>query len=378
MSPPRRSRRRLAPFTSGLIVAGLVLFLLIGGVVFIGQGSGPFHSSVDQSFAQQANVLANQSNAAGASFRSLMSTMPSLRRARLQADLDALVADTAVASRRADELTPPTPVGTVSASFQSALAERSHAAAALRRAVDGLLGMTPLPSVGAAAASGVAAAANGSVPRGLSAAQATDAIAAVGPLLERADRGYASARRALAGGPGNARLARSRWITDPVIFGAGAVGTLVDELTGSPTLAPDVDVRLVAVRLTPPVVPPAPPTPGQAPTAPTTPGVSVLSPTHRLIVTPSIDNVGNVAEPGLALTVTLQPLPRGKVITLRRNVSLAPGGSVTVVLPALSVRPGVTYGLTVTVNPPPGQSDLSAVSVPATVEIAPELSPAGS
>ena len=42
------------------------------------------------------------------------------------------------------------------------------------------------------------------------------------------------------------------------------------------------------------------------------------------------------------------------------------------------VSEGSTYGLTVTINPPPGQSDLSAVSVPATVEIAPVLSPARS
>jgi hypothetical protein len=374
MSPPRRSRRRLAPFTTALIGSALILFLLIGGIVFIGQGSGPYRSSVDRSFAQQANALVGQSNAAGASFRSLMSTMPSLPRARLQQYLDALVADTAQTSRRADGLTPPTPVGTTGASVQSALAERSQAAVALRRAVDRLLGIAPLPIVGAAAGSGRATAADGTVPRPLSAAQATAAIAEVGPLLERADRGFAAARRELAAGPGSARLAPSRWVTESVIFGAGAVGTLVDELTGSPTLAPDADVRLVAVRLSPPVVPPAPATPGQAPPPATTAGVSVLSPTHRLFVTPSIDNVGNVAEARLALTVTLQPLPTGKVVTLRRNVSLGPGESITVSLPGLSVRPGETYGLTVTITPPPGQSDLSAVSVPATVEISPELS----
>jgi hypothetical protein len=373
MSPPRRSRRRLAPFASALIVSALVLFLLIGGVLFIGQGSGPFDSSVDQSFAQRANELATQSNASGASFRNLMSTMPGMRRARLQEALDALVSDTALVARGADALTPPDPVGAVGASVQSALADRAQAAAALRHAVDGLLGLVPLPSVGAAPVSGVSSASPGAVPPGLSSARATAAIAAVGPLLERSDRGYAQARRALSAGPGSARLVPSRWVIDAVIFGAGAVGTLVDELTGSPTLAPDVDVRLVAVRLTPPVVPPAPPTPGQAAPPPTTAGVSVLSPTGRLLVTPTIDNAGNVAEPRLALTVTIQPLPTGKVTTLRRNVSLAPGASVTVPMPALSVRPGATYALTVTINPPAGQTDLSSVSVPATVEIAPVL-----
>src|ERR1700728_1364469 len=171
MSSPRRSRRRLAPFTPALIGSGLILFLLIGGVVFIGQGSGPYRSSVDRSFAQQANALVSQSNASGASFRSLMSTMPSLRRAPLQQYLDALVADAALTSRRADGLTPPAPVGSVGASVQSALAERSQAAAVLRRAVDGLLGIAPLPIVGVAAGSGLATAANGAVPRPLSAAQ---------------------------------------------------------------------------------------------------------------------------------------------------------------------------------------------------------------
>jgi hypothetical protein len=372
MSPLRRSRRRLAPFASVLIVSGLLLFLLIGGIVFIGQGSGPFDSSVDQSFARQASALADQSNASGASLRGLMSTMPAMQRLPLQEALDALVLNTALAARRADGLTPPAPAGSVGPSVQSALADRAQAAADLRRAVDGLLGLSPLSSVGAPG-SGVPPA--GAGPPALSSAQASAAIAAVGPLIERSDRLFAAARRELIAGPGSARLAPSRWLRDAVIFGAGAVDTLVDELTGSPTLAPDADVRLVAVRLTPPVVPPTPPTPGQAAPPPTTAGVSLLSPTHRLFVTPTIDNAGNVAEHRLALTVTIQPLPTGKIITLRRNVSLAPGASVSVPMPALPVRPGGTYGLTVTINPPPDQTDLSAVSVPATVEIAPALRP---
>src|SRR5580658_584415 len=218
MSPPRRSRRRLAPFASGLIISGLVLFLIIGGVLFIGQGSGPFRSSVDQSFAQQANALAAQSNASGASLRGLMSDMPRMSRAPLEQALDALVSDTALASRQADALTPPSPVGTVGAAFQSALADRAQAAADLRHAVNGLLGLAPLPSVGAAGASGVASSASGAVPAALSAARATTAIAAILPLLDGADRAYAGARKALAAGPGNARLVRSRWVRGTAIF----------------------------------------------------------------------------------------------------------------------------------------------------------------
>jgi hypothetical protein len=378
MSPPRRSRRRLAPFASALIVSGLILFLLIGGVLSISQGSGPFRSSVDQSFAQQASVVASQSNASGGAFRSLMSTMPSLRRAPLQQDLDALVADTARASDQAAALTSPEPAGSVGTSFRSALAARAEAAANLRLAVDGLLGLAPLPIVGAAGTPGVAAEASGAVPPGLSAGRATAAIAALGPLLERSDKAYAAARHMLATGPGRARLASSRWVRSTVIFGAGAVATLVDELSGSPTLAPDADVQLVAVRLSPPVVPIAPPTAGLPPPPPTTPGVSVVSPTHRLSVTPTIDNVGNVAESRLALTVTLQPLPTGKLTIVRHRVSLAPGTAVAVSLAALPVRPGGTYALTVTINPPAGQTDLSQVSVPATVEVAPALPPARS
>ena len=148
MSPPRRSRRRLAPYVPALIVLGLVLFLLIGGVLFIGQGSGPFHSSVDQSFAEQADTLAVQSNASGASLRSLMSDMPQMRRAPLEQALDALVAATAQVSAQANALTPPTPGGTVGASFQLALADRARATAELRQAVNGLLGLAPCRSSG--------------------------------------------------------------------------------------------------------------------------------------------------------------------------------------------------------------------------------------
>lgn len=373
MSPRRRRRRRVAPFASVLGLSALVAFILIGGVLFIGQGSGPFHSSINLSFAEQADALAGQSNASGAALGNLVSTMPGLRRSRLQASLDALVSDTAAAARRADALTPPQPADDVGSSFQTAMADRAQAIAELRLAIDGLLALAPLPTVGAAAPSGVGSQASGTLPPALSAGKATSEIDAAGALLEQADRVYAAARLAFVTAPGNGRLAVSRWVPGDVDFGGGAAATLVDELTGSATLVPNADVRLVAVRLSPPVVPPAPPSPGQAAPPATAPGVSVLSPTRRLFVTPTIDNVGNVAASGLALTVTIQPLPQGPATTLRRTVSLAPGASVVVALRALPVRPGATYGLTVTISPPPNQTDRSAVSVPVTVEISPEL-----
>jgi len=363
----------VAPFASVLGLSALVAFLLIGGVLFIGQGSGPFHGSIDLSFAAQADALASQSNASGAALADLVSAMPGLPRARLQASLDALVSDTAATARRADELTPPGPADDVAASFQTAVADRAQATAELRLAIDGLLALAPLPTVGAAASSGIGSQASGALPPALSAGRATSEIDAAGTLLEQADRAYAAARRALVAAPGNGRLAVSRWVPNDVDFGGGAAATLVEELTGSPTLVLNADIRVVAVRLSPPVVPPAPPSPGQAPPPAIGPGVSVLSPTHRLFVTPTIDNVGNVAASGVVLTVTIQPQPTGPAITLRRTLSLAPGASVVVPLRALPVRPGTTYGLTVTISPPPAQTDRSAVSVPATIEISPEL-----
>jgi hypothetical protein len=375
MSPSRRSRRGLAPFVPALVVSGLVVFLLIGGVLYIGQGSGPFHGSVDQSFAAQADELAVQSNASGGLLRQLMSSMPSLRRSELQATLDDLVS---VAQRTAEDgvaLASLGPGGTASTSFETALDDRAQAATSLRGAVDGLLGLAPLPTIGAASASGLSSAATGSVPPAMSPTTATARVSAVGALLEKSDREWLLARTALLADPGAARLVRSSWVTNAGVFGVGAVETLVDELNGSPTLAPVVDVRLVAVRLTPPVVPPSPPIPGEAPPPSTTAGVSIVSPTHRLIVTPALDNAGNVAEARLGLTVTLQELPKGRTKTLHRTLSLGPGDSVAVSLPALAVTPGATYGLTVTVNPPAGQNDLSAVSVPATLEIAPQVAP---
>jgi hypothetical protein len=284
-----------------------------------------------------------------------------------------------VARRTAEEgaaLAPIGPGGTASTSFEAALDDRAQAAMSLRGAVDGLLGLAPLPTIGAAPASGLSSAATGSVPPVISPTTATSRVSAVGALLERSDREWLLSRTALLAAPGGgAHLVRSLWVTNPVVFGAGAVATLVDELTGSPTLAPVVDVRLVAVQLTPPVVPPAPPIPGEAAPPSTTAGVSVVSPTHRLIVTPALDNTGNVAEARLSLTVTLQELPKGRTKTLHRTLSLGPGDSVAVSLPPLGVTPGATYGLTVTVNPPAGQNDLSAVSIPATLEIAPQVAP---
>ena len=54
---------------------------------------------------------------------------------------------------------------------------------------------------------------------------------------------------------------------------------------------------------------------------------------------------------------------------------LRPGGSVAVELPGFAVRPGTTYGLSVSVSPPPGQVNRTMLSGQLTVDVAPPTPP---
>jgi hypothetical protein len=341
-------------------------FFLIGGVAKIGGGSAPYHRSVNGSFAAQAWVLANRSNRAASDLRAVLDSFgsPALARAQLQQHLDALVADTRAQRAAAAASVPPYPAGG-GPGLAGAFTDRAAAAEGIRAAVDGLLGMGPLPVAGAPGSPSPVTAAPrsatgpGGAPPATPVTLAASAVQArfsqAGALLAESDRSYAALRRAFRG---TAALPRSSWtaITGPL--DPARVAGLVGALRGSRSLAPAHSLALLDVRLDPGVLPAV----GQH-------AASVIPPSARLLVTVVVANFGNVPEPGVVVTAAVAPSGAGVSESVRRTVSLDPGTSVVEILDPLGVQPGATFRLTVSVVPasgPPGPRPRTV-----TVQVAP-------
>jgi hypothetical protein len=363
MSPLRSRRRARRRSRSGkvvvLVVLGVIVALLVGGVTQVGRQSGPYDARVNRSFATQGAVVANDSNVTAASVRRLMKDMPNLDRRTLQAELDSFTAQSAGQAARAEFLATPAPPGGVQEQFAAVFADRAQAVHELRAAIDGLLGMHPLQVAGAAPSTGTATA----TPTLLSSTQATNRIAAVGGLLARSDRSYAAVRRSLARLPGHARLPASKWIASADTWQVGAVGTQVDLVATSTSLAVTHRLALSVVQITPPALP--------SPTGVATPGSSMLSPTTEVDLHVVLSNLGSVDEPHASVRFTLVPQPSGATATLTRRAAVAAGGSVSLAPASFPVKPGVSYQLTVAIKVPAGQTDVVGTALGELLEIAP-------
>ncbi len=376
--PPLDRRRRRRPLGQALWIAllvGLVLFLLIGGALRVGRASGPYTVDIDRSYALQAGVLAGQSNQQAAQLNRLVNTMPGLARRTLQTQLDELVAQATATATGAEALAPPDPAPGLDPGFTTAMADRAGALSDVRRAVYGLLGMTPQPVTGALGSPGPAAAGTrGATATLLPSDQAAAELTRAGAQLARADQTYAAVRRSFAAAPGHARLPASVWVHDPALWAPGTVETLVNDLTGSPTLATFHRLQLVTVRVSPAAVPPvgAPPAgpPGAAGACQAT-TVSVIPPTARLALDAVVANFGNVGETGSTVTAQLQPQGPGDPATSSARFALAPNTSAAIALPPLAIAPGDTYGLSVSVSAPPGQSDQTGLTGCYSIRVAP-------
>jgi hypothetical protein len=377
----RRRRRPIGPILVALVLVGVALFLLIGGALEVGHASGPYWSDVDRSYSAQGAVLVDQSNQTGATLDKLVVDMASMTRRPLQEQLDSLVAATAGQAGSAAALSPPSPANGLDQGFAGVMATRALAVDRLRSAVDGLLGMAPLPVRGAVpSATGTAspaARAGGATVVLLPTAKVTSDLAQVGALLDRSDQSYATVRRGFLAAPGSAALPRSVWVHDPQLWSPGPVQTLVDNLTGSKSLTPVHRLQLLTVRLNPSPVPPIG-TPSASSASSAAAGTatagavsSVIPPTTRLRVEAIVGNYGNVGEAKVVVTAQTEPQGGGSASSASATIALQPGSTAAVALPALAVDPGATYGLTVTVAAPAAQSNRSGLSGDYTVQVAP-------
>src|SRR5208283_3669149 len=110
----------------------------------------------------------------------------------LQAALDSAVRQASGESAGADFAAGSASAGSVAGEFATVFAQRAQSVRDLRAAVDGFLGMRPVPPAGAAP-TGSPAPPPGQAPL-LSATEATNRIAAVGALLTRSDSLYRTVR----------------------------------------------------------------------------------------------------------------------------------------------------------------------------------------
>jgi hypothetical protein len=322
--------------------------LLIGGLADVSRQSHSYDTTTDRALAAQGSVVAKQSNATASSATALMNTLQSQNREGLQIALDSLVQQTADESTGAAAAAGPTQLGS---DFATVFADRARSMRDLRAALDGYLGMQPLAVAGA---STTTASTDAPAATLLTATEATDRIATAGALLARSDSLYGSVRRALRTAAGNGRLPKSAWVHDQQLWAPGAVASEIGLMSTSPSLAPVHYLALRTVRISPPALPT--PQGGSA-------NVSVITPTTQLAVNVVLANDGSVDEPHATVHYTVANQSSGATSSRTHTVALAAGSSQALPTAKFGVIPGNTYVLTVSVDVPPGQTQLAGTAV---------------
>jgi hypothetical protein len=361
---PRRSRRRARrrSATRLIVVVGAVavlVALLIGGLAEVSRQSQGYDATSNRTLAAQGGVVAEQSNATATSATALLGVIPSQNRVGLQIALDGLVQQSAGESTRADEAAGATTAGSLRSGFAAVFADRAEAMSQLRAAVDGYLGMRPMPVAGAPGSATPTDAGDSTL---LSATQATNRIAAVGTLLARSDSLYRSVRRTLASAPGHGRLPKSAWVTSSGTWGLGAIAAQVDLIATSPSLAVTHYLALRTIRINPPALP----TPQGGSSS-----VSVIAPTSQISVDAVLGNDGTVDEPHATVHFTLASQSSGATASHSETIGLAADASQALPTVNFHVKAGTTYVLTVSVDLPAGQTQTVGTAVQSVLQVAP-------
>jgi hypothetical protein len=378
----RRRRPRLsragALLVAGALVGALVLAALVGGLLRAHSQSSGYERAIDRSYAAQARLVVEESDRLDVKLRALLRRMPRQSRTTLELGLDTLVRASASLAQEAATAASPPPSSGAGADVAAAMDDRADAVRLLRSAVDGLLGMAPLPVVGAPVSTEPMTPA-----QRLSAPEAAAELAKAGLLLAEGDRSYAEGRRALRLAPGHALLPPSAWFGHVEALSRGGALALADALAGSPSLAAVHRVELVthAVALTPA---PVPSSGGATPGGP----VAVLPPTGRIGLSVVIANDGNVTERGIVVRATVQRASRSAAASssggaasgaeraeTSRRIALSPGSSISVTLPPIPVVPGHRYTIAVVVDPPVPDTQGAITSDALSVRVAPPASP---
>lgn len=335
--------------------------LLIGGLAAVSRQSQGYDAASNRTLAAQGAVVAQQSNATASTATALMNTLQSQNRVGLQIALDNLVQQTADESARAAAAARATPLGSVGADFAATFADRARSMRDLRAAIDGYLGMQPLPVAGT-----VTTPASPSKPAAgatlLSATDTTNQIAAAGALLAHSDSLYRSARNSLRAAAGHGRLPKSVWVRNQQQWAPGTVASQVDLIATSPTLTAVHYLALRTVRINPPALPTSQSGPAN---------VAVITPTTQISVDVVLANDGSVDEQRATVHYTLATQSSGATNSQSQTLALASAASRALPTANFEVKPGTTYVLTVSVDLAPGQSQTAGTAVQYVLAVAP-------
>jgi hypothetical protein len=359
-----------------------VLLALVGGLLREHSQSSAYERALDRSYAAQARLVVEESNRLDVQLRALLRTMSRQTRTSLELELDTLVRSAGSLAEEASTAASPSPSGSAGVDIAVAMADRADAARMLRSAVDGLLGMSPLPVAGAPGTS-----TPGAPVQRLSVPAAAAELARAGRILVEGDKSYAAGRRALRRAPGHALLPASAWSNRVAIPSTTGALALANALVGSSSLAAVHRIELVthALALTPA---PVPSSGGATPAGP----VAVLPPTGRIGLSVVVANAGNVTERGIVVRVSVRSsgqsgptsaaagAVKGGVAGAAHSeassrVALSPGSSISVTLPAIPVVPGRRYTIAVRVDPPVPDTRGAITSDDVSVRVAPPAPP---
>jgi hypothetical protein len=329
----RRRQARHGParhkeVVAGVVAAALVVALVVAVVVQVGRQSLPYERSVDLGYAALVGPLGSRSAATGAQLAALLAAAPGDQRSDVFTGLATIVADAQRTATAATSAAAPAPAVAAGLDCTTALVQRASAAAAVRTAVERLLG-------------GSTGSGGGLQP------PATAALEAAGRQIDRADVLWSTCRHALRRGPGLASVPASAWVTDPSVWAAPAVAGLVASIAGSPSLAPAPAVAIDAFTSSPPAVSAV----GSGPTY-------MLPSATGLGLQVVVADTGNVDLSGVVVEVRAQPSGTlGAGPPVHATVNLRAGTAATVSLGGLRVVPGGDYTLVASATTAAGRGD---------------------
>jgi hypothetical protein len=361
-----------------VVVVAILLALVIASFAEITAQSAGYRASTNAGYGALAARVVDASNRTGSELAQLMTGAPTLAngpvprtaRAQLQQGLDAAVTATADEVAQSRQLVPPFPSDDVSVRFTQVMTERAQATVELRSAIDGVLGLAPVPGASGSATSETASEKQESEP--LASVPATAAgMAAAGRRFEGSDGLYRLLRAGIRHHRLNIRLPASVWVPSPLAtapLGQAALGQAATALADAQPLQAVHRLVITAAGLTPPAVVTGSPSAvgvGCQQTTSTVPGPNptVLPPTSSVGAAVTVTNCGTVPETGV-LTETLAladppgtalPARRARGGTARVTVSVASGGSRAVSMAPMAVAGSHLYLLTLSIAVPADQ-----------------------
>jgi len=297
--------------------------------------SKSFIRTSDGTFTDQANVLLADSAALNDALNAVVLVGPTVARQPLLADVAGLTQSAATTASSAQLLSRTPTSGDASGLVATALTNRSEAVALLAKATVQVLTLSAVPG------------------------SATTAVASAVAKIEASVNELMKARAALLSGPATAHLALAKWNGLLASLSPQGQATYLSRIASSPTLAPQHNLGISAIAITPSALP-----------LQSTTANIVLLPTTQIGVGVVISNHGNVDEAPVAIVMTLLSLDTGVAKQATAHVRIEASTSEAVGRQTFSVKPGSRYRLEVSVLPPPRSTQTAAITAMRSITIA--------